>query len=898
MSRALPPHWPQSAELAHKISQYTAVVPRKAPSPRLGRKGFLYLQKQAQHHTKPEERVRITARRILKAERDERMDITRALTPVKQYMAGFTRPSDLRGSNWFPGGTYVARGKVYESPAEEAYEPHTVFLLESRYNIRFGVGRVDAPHYIYGICREQDLPDILKVYNSPKAPRDVLEAMDNARWPWGPQTSAHKPVKWWVDNAELRETLQELGSVDLPKSAKALAEQEYDDDDEVESVNPVKTGKKRRRVTDLNPTRSHPTTIPPPGDFPSSIPGSARAFHSSSILFVGHSYNDDHIVPDFYVQHKQAKAEKEKDDPESKTDERPQLQDTPSLMDHLSDGILSDEIVASTRRIPSKIPTELVDADGVFVHPSGFVVPTPSQYTSPERTQRDGGLAQQTAAVAERVLEEDFTDVTAETSSRRGKVPFEVRCEDGTVSHPSGFVPPTAADDFEHSGNSTVDSHIGQQPLVLGSTPPGSKRGLHTTASARAEELEKWDFVRAKAQLPKDTFIPRHQYIPTLDEKPFWRPLITLTVSTRPIGLSLLRLSKGQPTGRPFHADISLDDRKCRISYANRMRSVRVKRMQNLAVEMAQILAGSRGGAVGIRFETDTLGRGIGGEGLENSIPWEKRVIGVGVADWYRMAPEVKTLFRARGSEEVPACSDRESAFEVCRLNDFGYRISEETNQVVPWRTRQETQVDKWQNEPWHAEYLILRRACELYKRWNYAQTAASLEQKAAEESRKAYGFKSATPVKTTPVNEETDEEDIELAEDDEHMIDDNTGDTVSSDPKSIAPIVMVRESENVISRLLGQMADEADDDMPFEELERPPDFLLLRPDGTPWLGPLDSQTGEINTKAMTYTLPINVGRRLLQRRLNMFYIKKNKEIGAMMASKSIKVDYPWRIVS
>ncbi|KAJ6472776.1 hypothetical protein C8R47DRAFT_724977 [Mycena vitilis] len=77
------------------------------------------------------------------------MDVTRALTPVKQYMPGFTRPSDLRSSNWFPGGAYVSSGKVYESPVGEAYEPHTVFLLESRYNIRYGSSRVEAPEYVY-----------------------------------------------------------------------------------------------------------------------------------------------------------------------------------------------------------------------------------------------------------------------------------------------------------------------------------------------------------------------------------------------------------------------------------------------------------------------------------------------------------------------------------------------------------------------------------------------------------------------------------------------------------------------------------------------------------------------------------------------------------------------------
>ncbi|KAJ6510433.1 hypothetical protein C8R45DRAFT_814906, partial [Mycena sanguinolenta] len=210
MARAIPPHWPQTAEVAQKISQ------TNEPSPRLGRKGFLYLQKTAPRAVRPEERVKIVARRMIKAERDERMDITHALTPVKQYMAGFTRPTDLRSSNWFPGGAYVSRGKVYESPVEEAYQSHTVFLLESRYNIRYGPGRVEAPDYVYGVCREEDFPAVLKTYNSPRVPRPVLEAMDNARWPQGPQRKPHAQQRWWANRADLENTLQELGSSAFP----------------------------------------------------------------------------------------------------------------------------------------------------------------------------------------------------------------------------------------------------------------------------------------------------------------------------------------------------------------------------------------------------------------------------------------------------------------------------------------------------------------------------------------------------------------------------------------------------------------------------------------------------------------------------------------------------------
>ncbi|KAJ7640169.1 hypothetical protein B0H17DRAFT_994872 [Mycena rosella] len=819
------------------------------PSPRLGRKGFLYLQKTAQS-IRPEEEVRITARRILKAERDERMDVTVALTPVKQYMSGFTRPKDLRTSNWFPGGSYIERGKVYESPAQEAYEPHTVFLFESRYNIRFGVGRVEAPEYIYGMCREQDLPAVLKIYNSEAAGREVLELMDNARWPWGPQAQPHRRVKWWTDSNDLNDTLKELGSEIKPSPFGEEHMVEEEDEDEPKTRTPMKTVQKKdkktkasHRVTALNPIRARSNASSPPPDLPS--PASARAFHSSSVLFVGHSYNDDRIVPDFYVQRKQAKA-KEGEHQESDASEKPQLQDTPSLMDHLSDGIMSDEIVASTRRLPSKIPTELFNADGVLVHPSGFVIPTPSHSASPERPERERDLAQQTAAVAERVLEEDYTDVTAETSSRRGKVPFEVRHEDGTVSHPSGFEPPTAADDFEHSGNSTVDSHIGQQPLVL----PGTKRGLHTSASARAEVIS--------ARQP-EAYVPRSEYLLTLDETPFWRPLLTLTVSTRPIAHTLLRLSRGLETGRPFHAALSNDDKKCRISFAHRMRAIRLKRMQDLAVEMGQVLAGARGGAVGIRFETDSMGRGIGGDGLEDPLPMENRVISVGVGEYYQLAAELKELFRARGEDEI----FESKPFNIFGLDDFGMKLDAQ-GAVVPWPTRPKTRGDTIKEEPWYAEYLGLRYAQMMFKRQAQAISKAGMERR-------------PTPEDEDEVQELSLVEDLELSDDE--------GDSTGSRLPGL-PIVLTKDnSEEVMHGLLTNAIEPG---MSFAELDEPMPFVVKRPNGKLLVGPPGDAA-----KKMTVALKFPTSRVVVDRRLNMLYLAKHKELAIVLASRSNSVTYP-----
>ncbi|TRM66668.1 hypothetical protein BD626DRAFT_555455 [Schizophyllum amplum] len=203
-----------------------------------------------------------------------------------------------------------------------------------------------------------------------------------------------------------------------------------------------------RQCVAITPQKScSPHTLSPVyGLRQASSLSAARAFSTSPAARIGSSsYNDDNVVPDFYVQRKEKRAAGKGAAPVADDKKR-----DPSLMEHLSDGLLSDEIVASTRRLKSKIPKEMYNEDGVLVHPSGFVIPTPSVGKTPARRERERDLAKQTAAVAERVLEEDFGSVSAHTKAKRRKVPVEVTHQDGSVSHPSGFVPPTPADSFDN----------------------------------------------------------------------------------------------------------------------------------------------------------------------------------------------------------------------------------------------------------------------------------------------------------------------------------------------------------------------------------------------------------------------------------------------------------------
>jgi hypothetical protein len=112
--------------------------------------------------------------------------------------------------------------------------------------------------------------------------------------------------------------------------------------------------------------------------------------------------------------------------------------------------------------------------------------------------------------------------------------------------------------------------------------------------------------------------------------------------------------------------------------------------MESLTVQIAQLLAGARGGFIGIRFNTQDRGRGIGGQGFEAPLPKENRTIKIGVGNWFRRAGEVKEAFREDAITQVGdvgvGLEDIGDTFEVAGLDDFGRRIDDKTGEVIPWR--------------------------------------------------------------------------------------------------------------------------------------------------------------------------------------------------------------------
>ncbi|KAF9242835.1 hypothetical protein BU15DRAFT_60129 [Melanogaster broomeanus] len=719
------------------------------------------------------EHVRVTKRRIEKAERDERVDIGMMLTQPKTYMGGFTRPRDLRVLAWSKGGA-IEKRKVYEPPNPEAYTPHTVYLLEARYPSKRMNGRAPAIEHVVGFCRESELTKRIAAYNSGGTSKDLLEAMDTAQWPWLPEKRGRR-IKWWVDLEDRKATLREVYGDDADAASLDDAEVDIVEDDETAGVNPA--------------SKIDPSHIP---NAPSQLSlGSqqTRSFHTSSRVLYPTSYNEDDVVPDFYIRHKEDRApqslakprtdieavEREAHDPaRKKTSVKRRKHEESGLMTHLSDSILSDEIAASTRRLKAKIPVEHYDADGILIrHPSGFVVPGPghsstSDFARAKERDRDEDedRAAQTAAVAERVLESDLDLVhaaMASTRPRSHKVPFEVREPDGTVKHPSGFVPPTPANEFRYSDSASLDRDlsgaIGRQRAREASASDATRklgRSLHTTSVVKASEtyppfpslstppplhvespptatpstdtsptssassdskhayaiVEKLERsrpvltaptraearakgiqltraqMRAMDPLPDPTTI-RAQYMPLLASQPFFRPLVTLTFSTRPLAETVARLSKALPTGLSYVAAVDPEERKYGPSFATRIRNMRLRRLQWLGLEVARLLAGTRGGMLGVRFSPEERGRGVDGEGFGELLEHDKRVIGVGVGNWFARAAEVKEAYKEDGVEMVRKMygvgKGEGEPFKVYGLDDWGKRIDDETGEEIPY---------------------------------------------------------------------------------------------------------------------------------------------------------------------------------------------------------------------
>ncbi|KAI5123002.1 hypothetical protein M0805_007624 [Coniferiporia weirii] len=98
----------------------------------------------------------------------------------------------------------------------------------------------------------------------------------------------------------------------------------------------------------------------------------------------------------------------------------------------------------SHRRPEGKVPYEELAADGRTLHPSGFVVPEPGVAPESYADIRERPKELNRGIPESVVRFSDLSEMaTAETTTRSEKVPQEFEAEDGTVEHPSGFMPPS-----------------------------------------------------------------------------------------------------------------------------------------------------------------------------------------------------------------------------------------------------------------------------------------------------------------------------------------------------------------------------------------------------------------------------------------------------------------------
>ena len=100
------------------------------------------------------------------------------------HIGGYSVPQKIRSFNWLLKGGYSPEGIVPFRPAPEAYQPHTIVILEGSYPRKYGPGRKPAYEYVYRIIRPVDVEIMAKKYNSADAPALLLESMDNTYWPW------------------------------------------------------------------------------------------------------------------------------------------------------------------------------------------------------------------------------------------------------------------------------------------------------------------------------------------------------------------------------------------------------------------------------------------------------------------------------------------------------------------------------------------------------------------------------------------------------------------------------------------------------------------------------------------------------------------------------------------
>ncbi|TIA86998.1 hypothetical protein E3P99_03483 [Wallemia hederae] len=177
-------------------------------------------RKSAPREYTPEQLEHIRMTRSIKAERDERLDISQSLAPPKHYLGGFTVPKSLRSYNHQPGGSYEFKAP-YEPPREDGYTPHEVVLFRTRWNLDKGPGIPVAPDHLVGTYpASRTAASILDLHRSLGVQEG--DARDRKFWKLWQNTYADKVARETEGDVRNEEEDFYVGFRTLPQEDPAL----------------------------------------------------------------------------------------------------------------------------------------------------------------------------------------------------------------------------------------------------------------------------------------------------------------------------------------------------------------------------------------------------------------------------------------------------------------------------------------------------------------------------------------------------------------------------------------------------------------------------------------------------------------------------------------------------
>lgn len=310
----------------------------------------------------------------------------------------------------------------------------------------------------------------------------------------------------------------------------------------------------------------------------------------------------DDVVPSFYVERK-----RQRDD----IDE----EEKGGLMAELNAGILSDGLAAEVRVQEQKIPVEVfIPEEGRVRHPSGFEPPTAETAFHP--------------AAAKTPTEEHPVIATK-------KVPWHEQDVLNASSNGTG-------NGVSSSGSGSRGLHT--SAVLRAVAVSDSAFGFMSHAPMRAPEpvfssQPKGKPIRRQELFEDEETIVKARSVPSRAVREQYLPTLAVMTQTRPLALSIEQLSRSNARGLPYHATL---DSKYGPSLGARIPGMRMNRTHALVTDLARLLKGERGGILGIRWDAQSRGRGRGGEGMAESVPVEKRMIKVGIAEWYAHSEEWK----------------------------------------------------------------------------------------------------------------------------------------------------------------------------------------------------------------------------------------------------------------